>query len=533
MNNITHLETLGALSREQSMQGRDLPWLLKRWVESTPDKDFLIWAPFEGAHKTWSYAEFDQDVRRIVQGLIDQGVVKGDRVLIHMNNCPEFILSWYACAILGATAVTTNAHSVKRDISYFVDHAEIVGAITQPQYAELIHQSAADLKFIIVTHDNCGEPAAASQLDRACLAFNDLLKLAPSDMEREPEPMLDFAIQFTSGTTSRPKAVVWTHANALWGGEMSARHFGLQHQDICHAFLPLFHCNNQCYSLLSSLWVGGSYILQPRFSKSNFWKTALKYQATWSSMIPFCLKALMAEEVPEHQFRLWLAAVSIPELEGHFGVPIAGLYGMTETVSQPIVCAPEHRGPFMCVGRASPGYEISIRRDDGNPIVAGETGDLFIRGVRGVSLFKEYLKNPEATAECFDEDGWFDTGDRMRMDNNGDLFFSDRTKDMLKVGAENVAASEIEAVILESGWINEVAVVGQKHHMLDEVPVAFVSLLPNAPEPIKEKLIDFCKQNLAQFKVIHDVHVVDDFPRSTLEKIAKNKLRDRLPEITA
>ncbi len=532
MNDCKTLDIPKSQSLERAMQGRDLPWLLSHWVECTPDKPFLIWSPFGAEDRVWSYEKFDQDARRILQGLIDQGVKKGDRVLIHMSNCPEFILSWYACAMLGAVAVTTNANSVQRDITYYVDHADIIGAITQPQYAALIHQSAPQLGFLIVTKDNGGEATPCPTLERRSLSFETFLNLTPSSMTREPEPLLDFAIQFTSGTTSRPKAVVWTHANALWGGEMSARHFGLDHRDVCHAFLPLFHCNNQCYSLLSTLWVGGSYILQPRFSKSQFWSAAIKYQATWASMIPFCVKALVAEDVPKHNFRLWLAAVSIPQLEEHFGIPIGGLYGMTETVTQAIVCDPQHRGPFMCIGRVSPGYEISIRREDGSDIDPQETGDLFIRGVRGISLFKEYLKNHEATNECFDAEGWFNTGDRIHMDQNGDLFFSERTKDMLKVGAENVAASEIESVIQESGWVDEVAVVGQKHHMLDEVPVAFISLLDGAPESIKERLIEWCQQHLASFKVIHDVHVVVDFPRSTLEKIAKNKLREQLPEIT-
>ena len=104
---------------------------------------------------------------------------------------------------------------------------------------------------------------------------------------------------------------------------------------------------------------------------------------------------------------------------------------------------------------------------------------------------------------------------------------------MLKVGAENVAASEIEAVILESGWVNECAVVGQKHTMLDEVPVVFVTRTAAAPKDLKEQIIALCKANLADFKVVRDVIILEDFPRSTLEKIAKKELRESLPVIEA
>jgi crotonobetaine/carnitine-CoA ligase len=193
----------------------------------------------------------------------------------------------------------------------------------------------------------------------------------------------------------------------------------------------------------------------------------------------------------------------------------------------------DHAGPATGIGRVSPGFNIDIRDPDGKHVKPGERGLLYIRGVRGVSLFKEYFRNPEANAKSFDPDGWFETGDYVRMDENGDLFFGDREKDMLKIGAENVAASEIETVVMETGWINECAVVGQKHYMLDEVPVVFVTPKENAPDNLKEAIIEACRQNLADFKVVRDVIILDDFPRSTLEKIAKNELRERLPAIEA
>jgi len=119
----------------------------------------------------------------------------------------------------------------------------------------------------------------------------------------------------------------------------------------------------------------------------------------------------------------------------------------------------------------------------------------------------------------------------VRIDTDGYLFFEDREKDLLRVGGENVAASEIEAVIGESGWVAECAVVGQKHPMLDEVPVAFVIPNADAPTDLKEKLLDYCKQQLANFKQIRDVNIVDDFPRAALQKIAKYKLREQLSVI--
>jgi crotonobetaine/carnitine-CoA ligase len=278
--------------------------------------------------------------------------------------------------------------------------------------------------------------------------------------------------------------------------------------------------------------VGATLVVQPRFSASRFWEVALRNRCTWFSCIPFCVRALVLQPVPaKHHFRFWAPAVALPEADARFGVTSFGWWGMTETITHGITADPSHPGAFMSIGRASPGYEIAVRRPDGSQIGPGERGLLFIRGVRGVSLFKEYFNNPEATAKAFDEDGWFDTGDLIRMDEAGDLYFSDRDKDMLKVGGENVAASEIELALLETGWVAECAVVGQKHAMLDEVPVAFVLPAPTAPADLPEQLLAVCRARLADFKVPRTIHLVEDFPRSTLEKIAKNVLREGLAEI--
>jgi crotonobetaine/carnitine-CoA ligase len=148
-----------------------------------------------------------------------------------------------------------------------------------------------------------------------------------------------------------------------------------------------------------------------------------------------------------------------------------------------------------------------------------------------MSLFKEYLHDSAATEKSFDAEGWFDTGDRVRMDEEGNLFFADRNKDMLKVGGENVAASEIELLMIQSGLASEAAVIGKPHDMLDEVPVAFVIPNPGLGEDVAQKLIDLCAENLADFKVPRAVYIVEDLPRSLLNKISKKDLRDKLAEM--
>jgi crotonobetaine/carnitine-CoA ligase len=263
-------------------------------------------------------------------------------------------------------------------------------------------------------------------------------------------------------------------------------------------------------------------------------EVSVRNRVTWCSTIPFAFKAVMAQPVPTHHYRFWGTAAHLPGIDAHFGIETIGWWGMTETLTHGIVTDPDHPGPHGTIGRVAPEYEIEIRRADGSLADPGEKGLLFIRGVRGVSLFAEYYGSPEATTEAFDEDGWFATGDVIRIDDDGWLFFSDRDKDMLKVGAENVAASEIESVIMQTGLVEECAVVAQKHHMLDEVPVAFVIAATDRPvDDVSAAIIAHCRENLADFKVVREVRVVSSLPRSMLEKVAKNELRAQLPEITA
>ncbi|VIO80942.1 putative crotonobetaine/carnitine-CoA ligase [Bradyrhizobium ivorense] len=211
-----------------------------------------------------------------------------------------------------------------------------------------------------------------------------------------------------------------------------------------------------------------------------------------------------------------------------FGVKIIGWWGMTETITHGIVGEVDQPNIPMSIGRAAPEYEIRITNDDGSPTGVGETGNLLIKGIPGLSLFAEYLHNDKATRESFDEHGYFITGDRVTLLERGYMRFGDRAKDMLKVGGENVAASEIEQVIGVIPGVREVAVVAKKHPMLDEVPVVFI--IPQAgvaalPADLHDRVMTTCRSSLADFKVPREIRFVDDMPRSTLEKIAKAELR--------
>ena len=510
-------------------EGLDFGWLLEMQESQRGDHAALVFEPFDAAPERLTYREFLSSARRLARGMQLRGIRRGDGVVIHLDNSPEFLVGFCACALLGAVAVTTNTRSSLEELSYYVEKARAVAAITQPLYADLVASAGPGLRWIAVTSNDGGTPAPAHGHDRfeTLLAGEELSRRAALD------PLDPLCVQFTSGTTSRPKGVVWTHANALWAARVSATHEALRPDDVHHCVLPLFHTNALSFSWLATLWAGATLVLQPRFSSSRFWEVALRNRCSWASITGFCYKALANVARPEaHHFRNWGVAFSDPLVAETFGIRPVSWWAMTETLSHGIVGYPHMPVPYGAVGKAAPEYNLRVLREDGSRAGLGETGEIRLGGMRGVSLFRDYLDDPAATRAAFDEDGFFITGDHATLLDNGFLKFADRKKDMLKVAGENVASSEIERVINGVAGIAECAVVARPHPMRDEVPVAFVrvdeAFADRDAAFVAGQVLDACRAMLADFKVPWEVHVVDDFPRVNLGKIAKARLRERL-----
>jgi crotonobetaine/carnitine-CoA ligase len=254
----------------------------------------------------------------------------------------------------------------------------------------------------------------------------------------------------------------------------------------------------------------------------------VRHRATWTSVVSFCLRALEGRPVPErHSFRGWGNSSVVAAAPVTGGVPVIGWFGMTETVSHPVVSDLHHPGVPGSMGRAAAEYAVVVTDEDGRPAAYGEPGELRVRGVRGVSLFSEYLDAADATAAAFDEGGWFRTGDRVRLDADGSLWFVERDKDVLKVGGENIGAPEIERVLLGVPGVREAVVVGRPDAMLGEVPVAFVVARAGETVSVGDAAAR-CLELLTRNKQPREIRVVEKLPRSTLDKVAKKVLRDRL-----
>jgi len=503
--------------------GLDVPELLRIHGRARSGDAAVIWDDNLAPAQTWTYGDLARRVAQTAGGLSQAGVGAGDVVLLHMSNRPEFLLAYFGCLWLGAVPVTTNTRSSPSEIAYFAAHSGARFAITEAELLPALRAGGHVFAWI----------AATGPAGDGVRPLADMIEAAAPAPERAVDPMAIASVQYTSGTTSRPKGVVFTHANILWGGAVSAGHEQIGPDDRTLIIAPLFHVNALLYSLMASLWVGGAAVLTPRFSRSAFWSLVERHGCTWLSLVPFALRALLTEPIPNNPLRfLGLGAADVPWVEQPFEAECLGWWGMTETVSHGVVSRRNMRNRPMSMGAPALEYELKIVDADGREIAPhadGARGRLMIRGVCGLSMFLEYLHDPQATAAAFDADGWFDTGDIVVAFADGQILFGDRDKDMLRVGSENVAASEIERVIAQVEGVLETAVVGRPHPMLDEVPVAFVIARPGV-QPDEAAILAHCRDHLADFKVPRQVIFVDELPRSLLDKVAKAELRARLRE---
>ena len=516
---------------ELQMHGQDIPWLLAHWATHKPDHPALVWDPPGGEGRSWTWAELLAATQGLAVGLRDHGIEVGDKVLIHGENSPEVLLAWLACATVGAVAVTTNTRSVVSEIAYFAEHTGCVAAIADAGFADAVGEAAPKLEWIAVIPDG-GEAPSGGDGRPDHIPFAALAGDAAGWSARPIEPLRPFGIMFTSGTTSRPKAVVHTHANAVWASRIGPRNIDLGTDDRYLIYLPLFHVNAQSWSFFSVLGVGATAVLMPKWSSSRFWDVVTANEITHISLMPFCINTIAGPERPASTtLRIGVFGLIMEVLDSMLGLEVYAAYGMTETVIHATNGKPADHLPERSMGHVTPGYEFAVvDKETGELCAEGETGELWLRGTRGIQLFLEYYDNDEANAKAFDGD-WFKTGDMVMLGTGGNLFYRERDKDLLKVGGENVSAREVEDVITTVPGVAQVAVVGKHHDFLDQVVVAFVVTAPGTDEvALEAEVIEACRGRLADFKVPRAVYAVDGFPLGTLDKVLKNKLREMADE---
>ncbi len=511
---------------------RTLSQLLEYRAGATPDKTFVIYDDMEGTVAHLSYAAFNEQVNRAANLLLALGMDKGDKLNLHLLNCLPFLYLWFGAAKIGAVIMPTNTASVPDELEYLVRHSESRLVCTQAAFmetvAEVCRRCPAVERVII-----CDQPAASGAGTLEVLEFDALLGAQSTDAPTcEVGPLDEITILYTSGTTSRPKGVLVTHANYIYAGETISKAIRLAPEDRQFVTLPLFHGNALYYSTMSALVTGASLALMPRFSASRFFDQCMKHECTVTSLFAAPIRMLLAQpHRPEHRhnklrvviFAQSVTQAQLAEWEERFGAPLLQIYGMTETMGTPLMNPIDYERHNMSVGVPAMGYEVKLVDENGECVSQGQIGQIVVRGQAGWTIMKGYFKNPEATADAIRND-WLWSGDNAYQDADGYFYFVDRAKDMIKRAGENVAASEVEAVILQHSKVFDCAVIGVPDPIRDQAIKAFV-VLRKGEQSEAEEIISWCKSRLAKFRVPEFVEFRAELPRTSVGKIQKHILR--------
>jgi crotonobetaine/carnitine-CoA ligase len=497
--------------------------VLARRASEQPSSPFLVFDDLEGGIHRRSYEAMATRAALTAGALARHGIGRGDGVHVHLWNCPEFFDLWFGSAWLGAVMVPTNPLLTADELAYVVGHAGTRVSVTEPNLLDTVGSVVGD-RPILVTGESAGE---AGSFDGA------LAEASPIEGD-PPTPTGISAVLYTSGTTSRPKGVLVTHANYLHVGEVVARHLRVTPDDRILITLPLFHANAQYYSTMPALVTGSSLIVMPRFSASRWAGVAKLHKATLASLFAAPIRMLLAQPRNEddalNELRAVIFSQNVTEdqlaaFEERFGCPLLQLYGMTETIAPPTLNPLYGERRNMTIGRPTLGARLRVVGEDGADVSGGEVGELLVGGEPGTTLMAGYLGDDDATRKAL-VDGWLHSGDNVRVDEDGYFHFVDRAKDMIKRAGENVSASEIESAINSHPAVFESAAIGVPDAMRDEAIQAYV-VLANETSVTEDELIKWCASRLAPFKVPGSIEFVDGLPRTSVGKIQKEELRQR------
>lgn len=495
-------------------------------VFQRPDHLALIQASEPSTGVTgWSYDEMLSATQRIAGGLRELGVREGDRVVLHMRNCADWLFAYFGILSAGGIVVPTITSYREDELTYVVNHTEARHIVTDAEgYGTARTCRSAQPLTAVVSGDTRDLPGGVH-------ALKDLGSSAPISGTRRRKPDDLAMIMYTSGTTSRPKGVCMTHENVIFAAESNAEYVRMDHTDRHVVVLPLFHVNALLVQTLASFVAGGAVIVADRFSASRYWRSVRRYGATRASLVTPAIRALLAQppdpQDANHGLR-WIyfgLPLSEPEhraFEQRFRVRLIEVWGMTETFALGTRMPMYGPSRFGCIGTPQRGVECRIADEDGRDVPPGAEGELL---VRVQTMMPGYYRDPEATASAI-RDGWLRTGDLARYDDDGFFYFIDRLKDVIKRDGENVAAAEVERVLGAHPSVAESAVIGLPDPFHYEKVVAFVQCKPGCRVAAAE-LLDFCRERLARFKVPERVEVLDDFPRTAIGKIQKASLKRR------
>jgi acyl-CoA synthetase (AMP-forming)/AMP-acid ligase II len=499
---------------------------LSHWAQTLPDGE-----AFTYLDRTWTWAEWNDRVRRLAGALKSLGVGRGDVVSFLDKNHPACVELSFAAASLGAANAIINFRLAGDEVDYAVNDSGakvlLVGSELMPLIDKIRDKLSSVEKIIMVTPDG-----GAGDEYEALLADSE-----PVDRDPEVEPDDVCLVMYSSGTTGRPKGIALTQANMVAHTLNAHEGMAFDAGDKSMVSMPLFHVGGSSYVLFGIH--DGIPSVMTRDPDGASLAGAIMKGANRTFLVPAVLAQVL--QSGDDAIKLFGSLKSYSYGASPMPLPLLRaalkawpdtefiqVYGLTEVGGVITHLMPEahrdeaHPERLVSAGQCIPGAEVRVVDPNTlEDVPTGQHGELWFRTPQ---LMKGYLNQPEATAEVITEDGWFRTGDLGKVDEDGFVYVEDRLKDMIISGGENIYSPEVERVLAGHPSVMEVAIIGVPDERWGETVKAVVALNPGA-EATEEELIAWCREQLAHFKCPKSVDILEALPRNPTGKILKRDLR--------
>ena len=505
---------------------------LRRAAKLYPTKTAIIDGP-----RRITYREFQERVNQLAHALQELGIEEGDRVCILSPNSHFFLESYYGVTQLGAIIVPLNYRLVASDHEYIINHAGVKAVLVDYDYTKLIDGLRPKLKTVehwIVAQDDGPAPEGWTAWEQL-IAGKPVTATAPVEQDENDT----LSLNYTSGTTARPKGVMLTHRNCYINAYNFIAHLRIQHDDVELWTLPMFHASGWGGPFAITA-MGATHVVLRAAVDSEIYRLIEEEGVTFACMAPAVLSTILNyPDKDKHRIttkpRFTIAgapppAAFIQRLEEELGWEFIQIYGLTETSPIITVSTPDsHTAQDDYARRARAGVEvvgtdIQLLDDDGNVVPKDGTsiGEIC---ARSNVVLKGYWKEPEETARAI-HDGYFHTGDLAVWDEYSNIHIVDRKKDVIISGGENISSPEIEDALYKHPALLECAVIGVPSEKWGETPKALV-VLREGMTATEQEIIEFARERLAHFKCPTSVDFVESLPRTATGKLQKFLIREQ------
>lgn len=498
-------------------------------AKSVPEAKAALICPSRG--ETYSYKRLRDEMNRVGCGLKNLGMKPGDRVCIYLDSSPEYLISYFAIWRIGGVAVPTNIVYRGAELLHVINDAGACAVITDQQGVGVIagiRQEIPTVSHIICVSGSCTGSVAW-----------DSFPPAPSSMRAENCAVTDLChIQYTAGTTGKPKGAMLTHGNWMTALDTERDALRLRPDDVYLGIYPMGHVGLSWG--LAVIRAGGTYVMMERFDLEQYLGLAGRYQVTVLAGMPPVIHSLN-QAPPGTEEQLANARVIISgggqllpvvweAFDQRYHIPVANSYGLSETIvigsgTTTLPGYPHLTKGFQSVGVAVGYTEMKIV-DATNTMKEMPTGEAGEIALRGPAIARGYWNLPDATREVFLSDGWFLTGDIGYLDADGILCITDRKKDMIIMSGWKVYPTEVENLIIQHPAIADVAVFGLPDERKGEIPVAALVLKPGTTLT-EDAFIAWCRDHMAGYKVPRKMIVTDSLPRVHGWKLLRRDLREK------